>query len=419
MLLSAVAPAQQVVVFTGVNAIPMDSNRLLKNQAVVVRDGKIADIGPVGKVKLPDGALRVDGAGKYLMPGFAEMHGHLPGPTMSSDVMEDVMFLYLANGVTTVRGMLGHPSQLELRKRVAAGEVAGPALYLAGPALSGQTTKTPEDAVRAVREQKAAGYDLIKVQEGLSAETYDALVKTAREVGIPFGGHVPNTVSVHQAIEARQSSIDHMDNYLEALEKDESRIPALAQKTKQYGVWIVPTMALWEVFFGPESADELLKRPELRYLPESMRAQWTKQKQSLAAQRNAGDAKQTLELRRKMLSALYKAGAPIMFGTDTPQVFSVPGFSIHREIPILLDCGMSRYDILRSGTYQAAAYLKTVSESGTISAGKHADLILLNGNPLDDLKNLANPAGVMARGRWFSGDEIRKRLDSMAARRSQ
>jgi imidazolonepropionase-like amidohydrolase len=137
----------------------------------------------------------------------------------------------------------------------------------------------------------------------------------------------------------------------------------------------------------------------------------------MAQQGSPAEGKRTLELRRKMLSALYKAGAPIMFGTDTPQVFSVPGFSIRREIPILLECGMSRYDILRSGTYKPAEYLKTLKDAGTVNRGKHADLILLNDNPLDDLKHLAEPSGVMVRGRWFSGDEIRKRLDDMAARR--
>ncbi len=179
-LAAGISLAQAPVVFENVTVVPMDRDRVIERQTVVVRDGRIAEIGPAGKVRAPAGATRIEGRGKYLMPGLAEMHGHLPGPQTPPEVTENILFLYVANGVTTVRGMQGHPSQLELRRRVAEGSLLGPALYLAGPALSGQSAPSVEAAQRMVREQKAAGYDLLKIQEGLSREVYDAIVAAAK-----------------------------------------------------------------------------------------------------------------------------------------------------------------------------------------------------------------------------------------------
>ena len=156
--LAAPAAVAQVVAFDSVNVIPMDRERVLERHTVVVRDGRIVQAGPSTKVKPPAGAVVVDGKGKFLMPGFAEMHGHLPNPDTPADVVESVLLLYVANGVTTVRGMLGHPSHLELKKRVAEGQLLGPTLYLAGPSF-GRACSAPEQAASRVKEQKSAGYD--------------------------------------------------------------------------------------------------------------------------------------------------------------------------------------------------------------------------------------------------------------------
>src|SRR5712692_6640602 len=189
----AVPVIGQTVVFENVNVIPMDRERVLERQTVIVRDGRIAEIGPARKVKAPDGALRVGGTGKYLMPGLAEMHGHLPPPNTSREAVENLLFLYLANGVTTVRGMLGNAGHLELRREIAEGKLLGPTLYVAGTALSGQSAPSVEAAQKMVREQKAAGFNHLKIQEGLKPEVYDAIVSAAREVGISFVGHVPRS----------------------------------------------------------------------------------------------------------------------------------------------------------------------------------------------------------------------------------
>jgi len=156
------------VAFVNVNVIPMDSERVLENQTVLVKDGVIAQIGAADKVSVPGDALRIDGRGKYLLPGLAEMHGHLPSPNATAEEVENTLFLFVANGVTIVRGMFGFPNHIELREKVAGGEILGPTLIVASPALGGFSVAGAEDAAQKVRQFKEAGFDLIKVHEGLS-----------------------------------------------------------------------------------------------------------------------------------------------------------------------------------------------------------------------------------------------------------
>ncbi len=439
----------QVVVFENVNVIPMDRNRVLERQTVVVRDGRIAGIGPAGKIPAPDGAVRIEGSGKYMMPGLAEMHGHLPPPDSSRELVEHILFLYVANGITTVRGMLGYPSALENREAISAGRLLGPRLYVAGPGFSGTSVKTAEEGRQMVRDQKRAGYDLLKIQEGLTPAAYEAISTTAREVKIDFAGHVPNDVGVRQAIASRQRSIDHLDNYLEALEAndspvrgadaqtrardlpfhvDESKIKELAQLTRKAGVWNIPTMALWEVFLSDATGDELRKSlQEVRYMPRSTVEQWVQRKNKMVEPDQifmgfgvgGRTGARVIELRKKMLKGLHEAGARIALGTDSPQVFSVPGFSIHREIQAMGALGFTSFEVLQSGTRSVAEYFGTLAETGTVETGKRADLILLEANPLASLSNLERRAGVMVRGRWIPEREIQERLEKLAAAASK
>src|SRR5690606_30501414 len=264
----------------------------------------------------------------------------------------DVLFLFVANGVTTVRGMQGHPRQLGIRDSVMHGLTLGPTLVLSSPAMSGQNVQTVEDARRLVREYKQAGYDLLKVHEGLTPEVYEAIAATAREVGIPFGGHVSDLVGLHAALAAGQVTVDHLDNYILAAEKDDSplrdatpqeraqqlpfhldeaKIPALAEATRQAGAWVVPTMPLWEVLMGAsEPADVLLQRPEVQYMPPQQVQQWANWVRNAHEIVNRDAARAHIAFRKRMLKALADAGVGILLGSDAPQIFSVPGFSIHR-----------------------------------------------------------------------------------------
>ena len=189
------------IVFSGVNVIPMDSERVLENQDVVVSDGKITAMGATSKVKFSKGALIVDAKGKYLIPGLAEMHAHVP-PVDDLQPMKEVLILFAANGVTTIRGMLGHSRHIELRTKIQSGEIFGPHFYTSGPSFNGISVKTPEGGEKMVRDQKAMGYDFLKLHPGLTRENFNAIVNIAKEVGIPFAGHVSSGVGVWRAIDA-------------------------------------------------------------------------------------------------------------------------------------------------------------------------------------------------------------------------
>ena len=436
--------------FVDVNVIPMDSQRVLAGQTVIVRGDRIEAIGPTRRTGIPAGAIRIDGRGKYLMPGLAEMHAHVLSTQAPGNADErlnrDIFFLYIANGITTIRAMLGAPNQLVLRNRLASNELLGPTMFVAAPSLNGNSAPNPDTATKLVRAHKAAGYDLLKIHPGLSRETYDAIVRTAREVGITWAGHVPQAVGLRHAISSRQSTIDHMDGYLEASvpettavrlqsgggtladfyrNVDESRFEELARLARAAGVWNVPTAALWENLFDTTSPDELAKRPENRYAPRAWVNNWSNQKRQ-RMQQDAQQgvtpelARQFLAARRKMLKTLADVGAPLLMGTDSPQIFSVPGFSLHRELALAVSAGLTPYQVLESGTKNvgqyAAADLKLDGRFGTVAAGQRADLVLLDANPLDDVGNLSRRSGVMVRGRWVSADELRTGLEELAAR---
>jgi cytosine/adenosine deaminase-related metal-dependent hydrolase len=441
LLAAVAAAATPVVAFVDVRVLPMDRERVIAGQTVIVCDGRIAEMGPAARMKVPAGAWRVDGKGRYLMPGLAEMHGHLLNPQAPEAVQRDLLFLFVANGVTTVRAMLGYPNSVELRERAARGEFIAPTLYVASPGFSGQSSPVAAEAAKRVREYKAAGFDLLKMHEGLTLEVYDAVTNTAREVGIPFGGHIADQVGLLHAFEKRQKSIDHLDGYLEALGLDDSpfrdadsatraqkavelvdekRIPVLARRARAVGAWNVPTLALWQTFFGGEPAEAFLGWPELKFVPKSMVDQWAQaRKGQIANFPPAEEGRRVLAVRDRVLKALVEEGAGVVMGSDAPQIFSVPGFSIiYREIPAMIRAGLTPYQVLRSGTYSVAQYFGTLDRTGTVAVGRQADLLLLEANPLQDVAYLSRRAGVMVRGRWLPESEIQERLQAIAAANS-
>lgn len=415
--------AGDVTAFVDVTVIPMDAERALPGHTVLVQGDRIIAVGPSASVPVPGGARRIDGRGKYLTPGLAEMHGHVPPPGAPAQYTEDVLFLYLANGITTVRGMLGADGQLDLRRRTSRGELWGPTLYLAGPSFNGNSVNTPDDAVRMVREQRAAGWDLLKIHPGLTRPEFDAMARTAAEEGIRFGGHVPADVGLMHAIRMGQETFDHVDGYIEYAGGAEGpidpvKLDSAVRATRDAGAWVVPTMALWEVLFTTLPLDSLQAYPELRYVSAQSVQQWANayNQRRAAAGFNLETARRAIDARQQVLAALHRGGARILMGTDAPQQFSVPGFSLHREFPRMRAAGMSPYEILATGTRHVGEYFQRQDAFGTVAVGRRADLLLLDADPLADDANLQRIAGVMARGRWLPASEIRTRLEAIAAR---
>lgn len=420
---------KQAVVFKSVSVIPMDTERVLDNQDVVIKDGKILAIGATGKVTYDKSALVVEAKGKYLIPGLAEMHAHIP-PNDNVEAQKEVLSLFAVNGVTTIRGMLGHPTHLTLREQVKRGEVLGPHIYTSGPSFNGMSVTKSEDGDKKVREQKAMGYDFLKLHPGLTLTNFNAVIKAANEVGITYGGHVSSGVGVWRAIEANYSTIDHLDGFIEGMtpgiesmtdqeigffgmfaakKADLSQIPKLITGLREHKVWVVPTQCLAERWIAADkSAEELRAAPEMKYMSPTTLDQWVENKKRQMANPgyNAEEVAKYVAIRRQLIKACSQGGVGLLLGSDAPQVFNVPGFSIHHELRYLVGSGLTPHEALKTGTVNVAAFYNLSSSSGTVSKGKISDLVLLNANPLQDISATSNIAGVMVGNSWLGKDYI-------------
>lgn len=425
------------IVFKSVNVVPMDRESILENQVVIVKNGKITYVGTDKKAKFRKNALIIDGQGRYLMPGLAEMHAHVP-PIDDIEPMKDVLLLFAANGITTIRGMLGHPKHLELRSMINSGQVIGPRFFTSGPSLSGESVQTQDQAIAMVKEEKAAGYDFLKIHPGLSKDNFDAMSRTAREQNIPFAGHVSYYVGVWKAIEAKQQTIDHLDAFVEGLvpnikdikeedaglfgmyvadKADTTRIPALMKALRNNNVWVVPTQALAERWMTPErTAEEFRGDPEMKYMDAKTLENWVNVKTGLAsnAKYDPEKIRQYINLRRKLIYECNRNGVGLLLGCDAPQIFNVPGTSTHHELQYLVNAGLTPYEALKTGTMNVGVFYNKKGEMGVIRQGAYGDLVLLNANPLENISNTTKIEGVLVGNNWMnrtSLDEILKKLE--------
>lgn len=429
-------PAQaDATAFINVNVISMRDDQVQTGQTVLVGDGKIQVIGPVDSTPLPKDIEVVDGTDRYLIPGLAEMHAHVPGA--NSPELERTLTLFAANGVTLIRGMLGQPSHLPLRDALLRSDRFGPRLVTSGPSMSGNSVSSVAEGASKVRAQYEAGYDFIKIHPGLSAAEYEAVADTANKLGMPFAGHVPVAVGLQNALASGISTIDHLDGYLAALmppdsdasggyggffgvllasQLGEEQITELAAQTAAAGTWNVPTESLFEHRVSEVTIAELTSRPEMRYMPKATVQQWARVKQRLENDRDFDpeDARQAIRLRRLLIKALHDAGAGLLLGSDAPQVFNVPGFSIHHELDFLVAAGLTPYEALATGTTAVAEFLG--SNTGEVAVGRDADLVLLDADPLFDIGNTRRIHGVMLRGHWYSAADLQERLAPLRAR---
>ncbi|NOH03376.1 MAG: amidohydrolase family protein [Chloroflexi bacterium] len=417
-----------VVAFANVNVIPMDSERVLEDQTIVVREGVIESIGSSEQV--PREALIVDGRGKYLVPGLVDMHVHIQD--------ENEMLLLIANGVTSVRNMWGNtgkmlrfgfPNQLALREQIEQGALFGPTIYTAGPVMEGspsfhpiaEVSDTPEAARESVAWQEAQGYDFIKVYDHLSPEVYQAIVEAARENDIPVVGHVPFAVGLDGVLESGQQTIEHLTGYIDPdavrFIIPEDQLDDHAVKTREAHIWNVVTLSEYpKSKETPEGFERLQNQPGMAYVSPFTRM-FSPFLYMMAAKthtyQGADYPERIAELNRRMVAALHEAGAGILLGTDAAQAYHIPGFAVHEELAYLVEAGLSPYEAIEAGTRNAAIAMGKFDEFGTIETGKRADLILLDANPLDDVGNIQKRVGVMLRGRWLTEEQLQSMLDGL------
>ncbi|HET9252780.1 MAG TPA: amidohydrolase family protein [Candidatus Eisenbacteria bacterium] len=424
-----------VWVFENVTIVPMDRDGVVPDRTVVVQGDRIASIEPSGRAKTPPGAVRIDGRGKYLIPGLADMHIHLAqGPGAVSDPAGRQLRLLLANGITTARVLIPSPMALEVRDRIARGEQIGPRLVVYSPSLNANTVTGPEQAAGLVEEYANRGFEGIKTHGGLERPEYDAMMAAAARRKLPVSGHVTSQVGLERALEAKQQ-IEHLDGYLAALvpeqasipplegqfvledqelrEIDESRIASVVAATRAAGIANSPTLALFATLVSDEEVNALAMRPEMKYAPRAAVAGWSQQVAAFPGRQvPIENRRRYTRLRDRLVRELDKAGCPILAGSDSPQIFMVPGFALHRELEALVAAGLSPYAALTAATRNPHRYLGD-PERGTIAPSQKADLVLLDGNPLEDIRNASRVSGVLTGGAWHDAARLRSLLDEV------
>lgn len=452
------ALARGTFAITHVSVVPMTRDTVLADATVLVRDGRIAAVGPAARVRVPAGTRQVDGHGRWLVPGLADMHTHL---FADDSVVPDTVAPYelgvmVANGVTTTRIMIGTPQHLVLRRGVREGSVLGPQLWVASPQFTGRAASnarvvtTAEQARAAVREVAAAGYDFIKLTLFITPPVYDAVMDEAARRGIRVIGHVEPVVGVAHALAAGQP-IEHLDAYFEAVladsapsrvsvtqygvfrldnwrtldHVDDAKIARIAGETARapgWGRWTSPTLNVFNDAFaiGP-SEQEIRARPEWAMLPPSWRqfylAARTRYWTDAAAQvRTEARRRRYVQVRNGLVKAIADSGGRVLAGSDTPEWFHLYGFALHRELAALVTAGLTPYQALEAATRNPAEFLGATAEWGTIEPGKRADLVLLAANPLADIHNTTRIEGVSIGGRWLDRAALDAMLQAAAVR---
>ncbi|GAA0880641.1 amidohydrolase family protein [Algoriphagus jejuensis] len=417
-----------------VNVVTMLDDKILEDHSIYVKDGKILEIAPEKDISAR-GIQAVDGKGGFVFPGLAEFHAHLPNPDQfGPEFQEDVLWLYLANGVLRIRSMLGHESHLTLKAKVEKSEVPGPRMFVSGPSLNGSSVADPEAGRQMVRVQKAAGYDHLKLHPGLDTPKFLAIADEAKKVGIFYGGHVSLDVGLVTSVTNGYRSVEHIDGFLEAMlpegttidptvsgpfnmnlvgQVDQTKLAGLIQLCLENKTWIAPTLTLFERYFGYQPAHELRQQPEMVYLPGQLVTQWFNTKTKLEADGVLAETKVKpyLDFRQKLFLDLHKANVPMIMSSDSPQVFNVPGFSIHREIASMSEAGMSNYEILKTGSVNCADYFEESGEWGVLKPGAAAEFVLVQKNPLEDLTTMQKPQAIMIQGKFIQQDELQRQLD--------
>jgi imidazolonepropionase-like amidohydrolase len=416
--------AASVVAFTHVTVIDGRSTAPRTDQTVIVSAGRIAAAGPAASTTIPQGAERIDGRGKYLIPGLWDMHVHTVTPGG-----REVLALYIANGVTGVRDMASDWDSLTAwRRAIAGGDLIGPRIIASGPYLEGGDVpiahllvRQPDDAQPAVDSLVRLGVDFVKVHSQLTRETYFAIARAARARHIPFVGHVPRVVGAADASDSGQRSIEHLltipnqctTEEVKALEPrfqvqsalgrctTEDQAPLFARFVRN-DTWMVPTLvAQLEVALWPTR--ELPGDSLARYLPDTLR-RFVAGIFPMPADVPAGAdivGRALFAKRIAVVGAMHRAGVQIMPGTDAPLRNSPPGFGLHEELAYFVRAGFSPFEALRSATMEPARFFGMLDSLGTVEQGKVADLVLLDRNPLEDIGNARWVAAVVANGRLF------------------
>jgi len=425
---------QESLVFVHVAVIDVVNGVAEPDMTVVVTGYKITDIGKSETITPSSHARVVDGTGKFLIPGLWDMHVHWYN--------RDYNQLFTANGVTGVRQMFGNPELLLWRKDVEKGSMLGPRMVVASPIVDGPqpvwpnsiAVKNEAEGRNAVKRVKKEGYDFVKVYSLLPRDAYFGIAEEAKKEGINFAGHVPFTVSAAEASDSGQKTIEHLTGIIihcssreselrrqviqagppqrgrieaEALQSyDMAKAEALFARFVKNGTWQCPTLTVLRSTASLGDS-EFRNDPRLKYMPAQVRQRWETRADSRVG--NAPFAKRVYQKELEIVRAMNKAGVPILAGTDTGNPYCFPGFSLHDELALLVEAGLTPIEALRAATFSPAKFLGLDGSLGTIEKNKIADMVLLDANPLENIRNTQKIHAVVMNGRLLA----RKALDKM------
>lgn len=444
---SAAEPEAQPVARTGTYAIenaaliPMSSEIILEDHTLVIENGRISVLCPSDPGCTPKHATVINGRGQHVIPALVDSHNHFGGYAFDGSDASRIRMRnqnlrqYVMFGVTTARDPSGNPQILETRDAINRGDLFGPVIYVATPMLDGNPPlfaggpafEEPEQAVNFVRHAAAQGYDLVKAYSTLSPDVFAAIMQTAREENLSVAAHVPIRVPLEQALQQGLRSIEHLTGYdvacaapditLQPNSRDiyqgwawctQEKINAMAELTSAYEVWNVPTLSLWDhtviEFNRPGRGTEEARRWEHPTLPAGIDWLFT-----LYGPRERAGLTATRPVRLALVKALHDAGSPVLVGTDV----SATGYTVHQEMQLFVEAGLSPYQALASATSEPARYLRQESEFGVLQPGARGDVLLLQANPLMDISNSRKIHGLMVHGQWWTRDMIEAELEDL------
>ncbi|WP_034889503.1 amidohydrolase family protein [Gillisia sp. Hel_I_29] len=424
--------ANNIYIIKNVNIIPMTTDNEIIGNATIVIEKKILSI---NSDSIPTNGKIIDGTGKWLIPGLIDMHVHTnsdvnfrgnsptQGATFFMDT-QDIMTPYIANGVTTIFDLGGRVEHFGQRNEIAKGKVIGPRMAIAAminggdPNNGGRIVNTASDARQAVRSAKAEGYNFIKAYSNLNIESFKALVDEAEKQGLKVVGHIPDAYKgkTEEAFIPHFGLVAHAEEFSKQIrnqDKTKKDAQYFAQLAKENDTWLIPNLiAIVKIRDQVQSLDSIRQMETLKYVHPLLQDKWlTSNNYNKHSSPEFIDYLDSLiTFHKEIVVAFNDAGVPMVAGTDAGTSGVVTGFSLHDELELLVDAGLTNEETLISATRLPAKWLGIDKEVGTVEIGKYADLILLDANPLEDIKNTRKISGVFVNGRWLGKAKLDKML---------